>query len=232
MTTDAIYRRAFRQGWTRIAAARRERTPAPPPDPAPEPAGEPGEAASGAEPQGPPPLELRLAPPPEPRPAPAVDTGRLAASALEGAAALLSEGRLEEAAAYLKLADMGSRIVERGPAEAATPEQAARWEAARDFYTGKGAGQRDLPVREQWRMLGLLFRHAREREHVLDALRRGRRTGEPCPCALCEAVEATAPAPAVEALGSPPATEAETVALLSDAAAGVGAGPAQAGAAE
>jgi hypothetical protein len=130
-----------------------------------------------------------------------VDTGRLAASALEGGGGAAVRGRLDEAAAYLKLADMGSRIVERGrrrrPARAA-----ARWEAARAFYTGKGTGQRDLPVREQWRMLGLLFRHAREREHVLDALRRGAAHGEPCPCALCEAVEATAPAPAVEALGS------------------------------
>jgi hypothetical protein len=212
VTVYAIYMRAQRQGWTRIAWAAQQPPPAPPEEPPP--FNEPDRDG------------WDLPPPPPPRPAPAIDKGRLAASALEGAAALLAEGRLDEAAAYMKLADMGSRVGEREPLAAPTPEQARRWETAHDFYTGQDPEARDLPVREQWRVLMLLVRHGRERAHVLRALRRERQAGgRPCACRLCTEVEATSPGPVVEGVGHTPATEAEAVAYLSHGAATLGALP-------
>jgi len=208
-----IYRRSCHERWVRTEdgeapvsrPSRPEAALPPPPEPV---AGDAGALppAGKVEP-------VVLPPPPPPRPAPAIDKRRLAASALEGAARLLAEGRLEEAAAYMKLADMGSRVGERGPAEAPTPEQARRWEAARAFYTGETIDRRDLSAHAQWELVTLMSRHAAERRHVLDAMKAERRDGRRCACALCAALSTTRPESMAQLMPEVPATDEEAAAL-------------------
>lgn len=219
--TGEIYRRSCQERWVRAvegeAPIARPSRPERPLEPAPEP------VAAGAE-ALPPAVQAETAPlkpPPAPRPAPAIDRRRLAASALEGAAALLAEGRLDEAAAYMKLADMSSRVGEREPAEAPTPEQARRWEAARAFYTGETIDRRDLPAEEQWGLVALLGRHAAERRHVLEMMKGARRGAAACRCTLCQALDGADPTVVARVFPMAPPTSEEAAARVAETVVGL-----------